>query len=92
MKKVNSLLFTLVCAAFSAALLIMALFASMELAEVNDAATETQSEIERLKEENGVLRAELETELSLQEIDEYAREKLGMRTPNAEQIIYTDLG
>ncbi len=92
MSRINSVLFYVICAAFSAVMLVMALFGQIELARASDAIAQMQAEAESLKEENGVLRARYENSISLEEIERYATERLGMKTPGAGQIIYSQLG
>ncbi len=92
MKRVNSILFCVICAAFSAVMLVMTLFGQIELARASDAIAQMQAEAESLREENGVLRARYENSISLEEIEKYATERLGMKTPGAGQIIYSQLG
>jgi len=92
MSRVNSILFCVICAAFSAAMLVMTLFGQIELARASDAIAQMQEETERLEDENGVLRARYENSISLEEIERYATERLGMKTPGAGQIIYGQLG
>ncbi len=92
MNRVNSILFCVICAAFSAVMLVMTLFGQIELARASDAIAQMQAEAESLREENGVLRARYENSISLEEIEKYATERLGMKTPGAGQIIYSQLG
>ncbi len=92
MSKVNSILFCVICAAFSAVMLVMTLFGQIELARSSDMIAQMKAEAESLKDENGVLRARYENSISLEEIERYATERLGMKTPGAGQIIYCQLG
>lgn len=92
MSRASSILFCVICAAFSAAMLVMTLFGQIELARLNDAIAQAEAEAERLEEENGVLNARYENSVSLEEIEKYATERLGMKTPGAGQIIYCQLG
>ncbi len=92
MSRASSILFYVICAAFSAVMLVMTLFGQIELARASDAIAQMQAETESLKDENGVLRARYENSISLEEIERYATERLGMKTPGAGQIIYSQLG
>lgn len=92
MRRANSILFCVICAAFSAAMLVMTLFGQIELARASDATAQAQAEAESLEDENRVLRARYENSVSLEEIEKYATERLGMKTPGAGQIIYSQLG
>ncbi len=92
MNRVNSIMFCVICAAFSGFLLVMTLCGQIALARPSDAIAQMQAETERLKDENSVLRARYENSVSLEEIEKYATERLGMKTPGAGQIIYSQLG
>ena len=91
MKNLNSIVFLLICACFSAVLLVMSLYRSIETAGVNAFLTDTTEQIEALETENRVLRAKIESNFDIQIIDEYDRERLGMRAPTAEQIYFIRL-
>ena len=91
MKNPNTIVFLLVCACFSAVLLVMSLYRSIETAGVNAFLTDTAEKISALETENRVLRAEIESNFDIQVIDEHARERLGMRAPTAEQIYFIRL-
>ena len=91
MKNLNAIVFLLICACFSAVLLVMSLYRSIEAAGVNAFLTDTAEEIEALETANRVLRAKIESNFDIQTIDEYARERLGMRAPTAEQIYFIRL-
>lgn len=91
MKKINFLTFVIVCTGFSLFIMVVSLYKSIALAGVNSFITDTRNEIERLKTENEVLRVRVESRLSLEEIDEYARGRLGMRPASPEQIFFAEL-
>lgn len=91
MKNPNTIVFLLICACFSAVLLVMSLYRSIEAAGVNAFLNDTAEEIEALETANRVLRAKIESNFDIQIIDEYARERLGMRAPTAEQIYFIRL-
>ena len=92
MNRVSSIMFCVICAAFSAVMLVMTLFGQIELARASDAIAQMQAQAQQLEEENGVLRARYENSISLEEIERYATQRLGMKTPGAGQIIYGRLG
>ena len=87
MKKLGETLFRAVCLCFSALLLVLSLLCGIRLTAVNDVAAERKREAERLKIENERLRARCESSLSLEEIERYATQVLGMQHLSAEQII-----
>ena len=91
MKNPNTIVFLLICACFSAVLLVMSLYRSIEAAGINAFLADTAEEISALETENRVLRAKIESNFGIQIIDEYARERLGMRAPTAEQIYFIRL-
>jgi len=90
MKKIRETVFNSVCFAFSIFILLLCLLNSVKLAEVNDFAAELDREAELLKTENEILRAELESSLSIAELEKYAREVLGMQSCSPGQIIYIE--
>lgn len=91
MKNPNTIVFLLICACFSAVLLVMSLYRSIEAAGVNAFLADAAEEISALETENRVLRAKIESNFDIEIIDEYARERLGMRAPTAEQIYFIRL-
>lgn len=90
MKKINGAFFKGVCLAFSALLLVMTLLGSVELARMSQDTMELEKAVEKAREKNEALSLKIETGLSLQEIERYALEELGMQTPTEEQIFYID--
>ncbi|MEA5151833.1 MAG: hypothetical protein VB039_04425 [Oscillospiraceae bacterium] len=91
MKQLNETLFTAVTLCFSALLLVMTLLTGIKLAAVNDAAARLEQETARLRTQNGILEAEYENSLSLEEIERYAEEVLGMQRCTPEQMIYIQM-
>ena len=63
------------------------LLCGIRLAAVNDLAAERKKEVEELKAENARLLARCESSLSLEEIERYAVEVLGMQRLSGEQIV-----
>lgn len=92
MKRMNGVLFRGICAGFSFLLLVAALLGSIELAAVNEELTALERDLKSLKEENRVLQAEYETSMSLEELERYATEELGMQRMSPGQIIYLKVG
>ena len=91
MKQLNETLFTAVTLCFSALLLVMTLLTGIKLAAVNDTAARLEQETARLRTQNGILEAEYENSLSLEEIERYAEEVLGMQRCTPEQMIYIQM-
>ena len=90
MKQIGEKLFRVVVLCFSAALLVLSLLTSIKLAAVNDRAAKLETQVEQLKTQNGILRAEYENSISLEEIERYATEVLGMQRCAPSQIIYIE--
>ncbi len=72
---------------FSALLLVFSLFNSIALAAAGDTLAGQEKELKELELENKCLTAECESRLSLENIETYAEEVLGMRRCSPEQII-----
>lgn len=85
-KRTSELLFNTIAALFSAVLLVLSLLCAVELAAVNDQAAALEKENERLKIENQILQTRLDNSLSLEELETYALEELGMQRPAPGQI------
>lgn len=86
MKRVSSVLFTAVLFGFSAVLAVLSLFASIKLAAVNDTATKLTKATAELREQNDILLATIEKSVSMEELERYATEELGMCRCTVEQI------
>lgn len=91
MRKLNTVLFVVICFCFSAAMLVGALFGAIRLAEVNSTIAETEKQITFFSEENELLKIKAINKISIQKIDEYAREVLHMQTASAQQIYIIEL-
>ena len=85
-KRTSELLFNTIAALFSALLLVLSLLCAVETASVNDRAAALEKENERLKTENQILQTRLDNSLSLEELETYALEELGMQRPAPGQI------
>ena len=85
-KRTSEILFNTIAALFSAVLLVLSLLCAVELAAVNDQAAALEKENERLKTENQILQTRLDNSLSLEELETYALEELGMQRPAPGQI------
>lgn len=90
MKRVSELMFRAVGFLFSAVIIVLALLASIKLAAVNDRAAGLEKEIDRLKTENEILRAGCESSMSLEEIENYAQNELGMVHREPGQIYHIE--
>lgn len=85
-KRTSELFFNTIAALFSALLLVLSLLCAVETASVNDRAAALEKENERLKTENQILQTRLDNSLSLEELETYALEELGMQRPAPGQI------
>lgn len=90
MKEVCETLFRAIGFCFSAMLLVLSLLTSIKLAAVNDTAAGMERAVEKLRAENEILRAEYENSISLEEIERYAVEELGMQRCSPSQIVYIE--
>ena len=91
MRKPRETLFQILCVGASAILLVMSLLYGARLAARNQEAAEAKAAVEALREENQRLRVRCACCFSLEEIDRFAREELGMQPLRAEQILRADL-
>jgi len=91
MKFFRETAFVIICILFSGAMLVLCLVSSIELNRVNDLAAAYEREAEKLKNENEVLRAKVESSLSLQELEIYAVQVLGMQHCSPGQVFYIEL-
>lgn len=89
-KQLNEVMFRAVGLCFSAALIVLSLLTSIKLAAVNDDAAALQREAEELKAQNEILQAEYDNSLSLEELEAYATEVLGMQQCMPGQVYYID--
>lgn len=90
MREVNERLFRAICLGFSALLLVLCLLTKIDLAAERERGARLLREIETLSGENESLWARTEERLSLEAIERYAREELGMRPCTPQQLIYLD--
>ncbi len=90
-KTIDEHLFRAVCIFFSAVMIVFSLLASIKLAAVNDEAARLEKEAEELETENEILTARYESSVTLQEIEDYAVNKLGMQRLTPGQIYYIEL-
>lgn len=87
MKQINEILFRAVCLCAAALLLVISLLCSIRVTAVNDRAARLERENAALEAEIAVLAARAESRLSLEELERYAVEKLGMQRLSPGQAI-----
>ena len=87
MKQINEILFRAVCLCAAALLLVISLLCSIRVTAVNDRAARLERENTALEAEIAVLAARAESRLSLEELERYAVEKLGMQRLSPGQVI-----
>ena len=90
LKHVNELLFRAVCLLSAAVMLLLSLLCSIRLAAVNDRSTRLLRENEELASEIAVLTARVEERLSLEELERYAGETLGLQRCKPGQIVVVE--
>lgn len=90
--RLSRILFRIICIGFSQLLLVGTLMGSIELAAMNEELTALEQELSELKNDKRILQARYESSLSLEELERYAKEELGMQTLKPSQIFYIDLG
>lgn len=81
-------LFHALCLGFSAVLLVLSLLTAVRTTEVNDRAAESKAAVAALKTENERLLARCESSLSLETLERYALQELGMQPCRSEQIVF----
>ena len=91
MKKLSFSLFVAVVFVFSAFITVLSLLASIKLNALGDSAARLSEMAAELEKENRQLSAQAETVMSLEELERYAIDKLGMQHCTSEQIIYIDV-
>ena len=87
MNRRGELLFCAVAVCCSLLLLVGSLLLGVATARRNDRAAQMRRSVETLRQENAWLLARCESSLSLEEIERYAVEELGMQRLAGEQII-----
>jgi len=87
-KKINAALFRGVCLGFSLILLILTLLLSVKLTVIQDLNSDMEKNLSEQLKHNCVLRSRYENGLSLEVIERYAVEQLGMQSLRPGQIIY----
>lgn len=81
-RSIRGLIATLIICVMSlaaAGLMIKGLFVRIELAEQSDKITAAKQELSQIEEENRRLRIEYESQIDLDEIEDYAKNILGMQ-------------
>ena len=88
-KKLRNTMFTVLTVIFTAAIIaafVTGIYVRIELARENDVMSGLKRELSEITERNRRLRIEYESGISLDEIEAYAKNHLGMRTPEREQV------
>lgn len=91
MKRASASIFAAIVFSFSAVLIILSLFASIRLAALDDSAQRLGRDIAAAEKRRQELSAEYESAVSLDALERYATEVLGMRRPSGAQIEYIEL-
>jgi len=91
MKKIYPVFFAAVVFPFSAIMLIFSLLCSIKLSAVNDSVRKLDEQCTALVAENERLTAEYESLISIDKIEKYAVDILGMQHCEAAQIEYIEM-
>ena len=74
----------------SAVIVVLSLLASAKLAEVEDRSEKLTKETALLEQRNRLLQAQSENLLSIEELERYAIEQLGMQRLSPSQVFYLE--
>jgi len=91
MQRINEFLFEALLFAVSAAILVLMLFGCISLRRTEDEISRLQQQIEETRYENRLLSSQCDNVMSLEELESYAVNVLGMQQPRPWQIVYTEL-
>lgn len=91
MKKIYPVFFVAVVFSFSAIMLIFSLLCSIKLSALNDSVNSLSSRIVDAEIELEQLVAEYESLVTIEELERYALDKLGMQHATAIQIEYLEI-
>ena len=91
MKQLRESFFKLICFSFCAAVLVLFLLTTIDISVERDRRGRLAREGQMLADENERLKARVEETFSLEAIERYAREELGMQPGSAGQIVYLDM-
>ena len=86
-KQTANVFFRLICLLFSALLAVLTLLGGIDLTARSDRITAKSAELAALREENARLRAEAACAVDLEELENYARQVLGMQRCEPGQIV-----
>lgn len=82
---------TVLCAVMAALMLCAQVLLRAQLTERNDRLNELEDELSQAQEINTRLKIEYESLFELEELEEYAKNVLGMKKPDSGQIIKTEI-
>ena len=88
MGKLNESLFRAICLAFSAIMLVLFLVSTIDIAAERDKRGRLAREVRELEDGNERLMAQVQNSFTPEEIERYARERLGMQQAGPGQIVY----
>lgn len=91
MKRASFILFRVICLGFSLLLLVMCLLSRISLAQTEARIEDLKGAVSQASSEERLLEAQLESGISLEKLDEYAVNKIGMQHPVQGQIRYIEL-
>lgn len=91
MPRINEFIFEILLFVFSALMLVLMLFGCIRLRQAEDASQALESSIAQQRRENRLLQARCESCMSLEELEKYAINELGMQQCRPWQIVYIDI-
>lgn len=89
-RRTPALLFRIICLSFSALLLVMSLWQQIRLTSCEKEIESLQQSVSVERDRQVQLELRLSTQLTLDELESYAVQVLGMQHPAPDQIVYLD--
>ena len=90
-KNVCGTLFRAILILFSCVLIVCSMLCSVRVNAVNDRISSDEAQIQALSEQNDILLAKYESSISLDWVERYALEVLGMQRCTPGQIVHIEL-
>lgn len=91
-REVSGTLFKAVGLIFSAVMLVLSLLTSIAITARNDSVQSLEKQVREFETENEILLAQCENSMSIEEIELYATQVLGMQHLRPEQMVYIEIG
>ena len=91
MGRISDFIFEIVLFSFSALVLVLMLLGCVQLSQSEDRTEKMETAILERRRENRILQARCESCMSMEELEEYALNELGMQQCRPWQIVYIEL-